>query len=320
MKIYLNLKNPNPLARHLVYEGDLITPVITEAELVISDKKLSDDKNLYIVGGDFHLASTALDAMGFRTSKSLSYDFVLTKWFNSHDWLRQLIVGIPLSHLMNDNLGYDVRSGYATRFCSNKTLNDIFNNSDLVAFLKKILYHGFVSILMTLDLSIVSIVSNVPSNGIYGILEGVPGKISDFLTLPEENELMSSWTSTLMLSCYPFPFSSTIGRQTLHDINKSIEKHFWFNDIKGHSKALYTDSSLIGWSTSWGPTIGESNRRALRTCRNIKLPFKQYRTDLAFVVNRQWGHLQALGLSEDSSSSNQLSGSSLMPSNNSVGS
>lgn len=299
MRIFLNLKNPEPFRRHFTLEGDTITPVIADAEMVLNDQRLDTSQlSTYLVGGEFQLVSSAVEALGYKPTSRKSYDFVLTKWFDSHDFLEQLIVGIPLKTLMNDDLGYIVESGYACRYCNDSSLQSVFDNAELVSLLRALKYNGFVSFLLTFDLCVVSIESGVPCNGLYNILEGCPGKLSDFFAFPRENPLMQSWSVNLMLSCYPYPHTLKSDRQQVLGINSGIEKHFWFNDLRGHSKAFYTDSSILGWSTSWGPTVTEANRRVLRTCRNLSVPLKQHRTDLSFVVNRQWGHLQALGLVE----------------------
>ncbi len=300
MNVYLNLSNPAPFKRHLLLEGDTIVDSVSDAELVLSDQSLLSDVDAanYVVGGDFHIAAFALETMGYKTSSRLSYDFVLTKFFDGREWLEQLLLGFELPTLMNDNLGFVCKSGYAARYCDKSELQKLFHNLELRDFLVNVAYVGFVSMLLSFDLSTCSVVAGIPAAGLFNVLEGCPRKMSDFFTQPHDNTLMESWTVNLLLSRYPYPFHAESSRVSVPAVAFGVDKHFWFNDLRGHSKALYTDSCTIGYATSWGHTLGEANSRVLRTCRGLDVALKQFRTDLSYAVSRQESHLIALGLVE----------------------
>lgn len=276
------------LRRNLILEGD---DVVKESpDLIISP--LPDDYKLdsiKVVGANFVFPHILVKAMGYDLGMDDPPGFLAFRWFDTDRWRDQIMVGFPLRTLMNDGLGVPDEAGMACRFTDDPTLDSMFRNEGLEQSLNESRHCGFVTLDVSPNMRVRNIQAGVPYRGFFNALEGVQGKITDWIV--NEEVLLESWTTNLLLTRYPYPFKMEAGRVFLKNFSQEIERHFWLFDASGHRKSLYTDSTMIGVATSWSPTLTEACRRTIRTLNNICLPNKQFRTDLVKVAGEGWGQL-----------------------------
>jgi hypothetical protein len=274
------------LKRNLIMEGDEV--VDDYADLVLSP--YYDDyqsSSVKVVGGNFRFPDVVVEAMGY-VMQDEPEALIAFRWFDEEWWRDQIIVGFPLEFFMDGGLSIRQDTGMACRFVDSPSLRNLFENETLENTLRESRHCGFVTIGLTADLLVKSIQTGVPNRGFFNALEGVQGKITDYI-IGKESRLLESWTTNLLLTRYPFPFKQVSERVFIRNLTQDIEKHFWLFHGVGHRKSLYTDSTSIGVATSWSPTLSEACRRSIRTLRNIDIPNKQFRMDLVRVAGERWG-------------------------------
>lgn len=294
MKIHLAMENPCLLSRRLLMEGDEIVKRAREADLIYSDKIIEDKRDLPpVIGGDLLFSKEVTGALGYKVSPLECHEFSLSLWFSpSEGWLDQAIFTFPLRGLMNYNLSTPLVVGGASRYVDDSPLVELLTESpSLEATLKRMTYNGFVSLLLDFDLLVVGVSLGIPDLGFLQVLEGCRGKISDFLVDPSGNRLHESWTASLLVSRYPYPHKERGERVWLREVCQDFEKHFYFFNIQGTEKSLYTDLTRVGIVTSWATNLGEANRRVLWTSQNLSIPLIQYRTDLSRSTSDKYHRL-----------------------------
>ena len=259
------------LKAHLDMEGDSI---------VEKDEDLFLDENI-----EGEIPFVAAKALGFVFEEGKEF-FMVTRRFNSK-WNRQNYVSFPLPTILNDNLGYSVESGRVGRYVQDNPYEELFEN--LSPLLNEMKYKGFISLKFNSNKKLLSI-SFGAGLALYNILEGVKGKLSDFFF--NEEEVMESWSISLVLSRYPYPFRQTSDRIFI-SIPPSAGKHLWFYNMNSFRKTSYTDQTKICIVTSWALSVNEAARRVYRTCKGLDILLKQYRTDVVNVGTKLWGEFVA---------------------------
>lgn len=283
------------ISRHLDLEGDEVVEDPGQADFCLTATPVIDKEKKYpkIIGGHLDIPQQTLPALRYITSPGPE-EFIVFKWFNG-EWMDQTLIGIPLVGMMNGDLGKDLSAGLASRYIENDKIYGLFHREELEGMLREMNYTGFVSICVRMNNGsplVVRLILGVPFCGMLNALEGVSGKLSSFLTDPFNNPLLESWVAGIVLSRFPFPFQIETERVFINGLTPEVEKHFWTFNVGSFRKSFFTESTIIGYATSWSPMLNEANRRTLRTCKTIKVEFKQYRTDLAFMLSRKWAKLK----------------------------
>lgn len=258
----------NTLERAIKMEGDII--VEKDEELLLDE---SNEKSL---------PEVAMDALGFSFGHG-NEAFSVTKRF-AKSWGTQTFVSFPLPYLMDGDLGYKMEAGRTGRYIQDNPYDTLFENLNVL--LSEMKYQGFVSLRFNQKKELVDIFFGA-GLALYCMLEGVKGKITKFFT--GEEGVLESWTISLILSRYPYPFKETSNRLFLK-IFPSIEKHLWFYALKSHRKSFYIDSTKICIVSAWATSLNEAARRVYRTCEGLDIPLKQYRIDVAPYASKQWVH------------------------------
>jgi hypothetical protein len=233
-------------------------------------------------------------------------DFFITKWWDrqAKSWTSQVLVGLPLVGLMENGLGRQISVGCCASYLDEKSLEckavQVSLRPELVVLLQEMNHNGPVSFWFSaVDGGLASLETGIPSWGLYNLLEGVPGKLSEFFSRPNEMRLRESWTSSLVLSRYPWPCKThTEENLQFNNLNDEIEKHFWLGEHTQFKSSLYTRSTLIGVCTSWARTMLEAATRSSRTAQNLQITEAQYRRDSAQTCGPIFGKAKSLGILE----------------------
>jgi len=278
MKVWLRENNISQLmavANRMELEGD---------ELV---RSLEDNPNVVLTE-----KRTGLPEFGVREilEETRKPDAFLTRWFDyCNTWGNQVMVGFPAEGFMNDDLGPEVVSGYASRYSDSPELRKPFEKE--TAFLKKIKYTGFVTLgCSVLSLEIVFKMLGIPYMGIFNALEGVQGKISDFLIDPFTNRLQESWVVSILLTRPRYPYALS-GNKVSYEIPKNALPHYWaFSPI--FNGTTCTPGTVLGVASAWSTKLKEANSRAVFTCSKINVKEKQYRTDVHKTAQLRWKTLK----------------------------
>lgn len=287
------------IKKRLELEGDEIVSSKNEAELIVTDDPDLHHKvkGIPIVGGSVDLRGDSLSYLiGRVPAEEPDFGVHIIKWNDRvQGFSPQTVVGFCHFGFMNENLGPRVGQGFSSRFKSeDEELSELFKNESLVQFLSEMRYTGFVDIVLDHKTKeIHRILTRVPCFGSLALFDSVPGKLSDFLIQGSSIKTHERWNVGLVLSRYPYPFQDMGERAFVRGLNEGVLKHFWPFRLKGFRKSMYIDDTLLGCSTATGTTVTEANRRALRTCRNIDLNLKQYRSDIDYFTRIYWGALRS---------------------------
>ncbi len=205
--------------------------------------------------------------------------FRFVKLFNK-DFSPQTLVAIPIVGMMNGGLGYNTTVGMGCRFVN--TEPDIFFNQSFTDTLNEMDFTGFISALMSPH-GLIELRMGA-GMALYNILEGVQGRLEDFLSLKER--LLESWTLSVALSRYPYPYENKF-KPVSFVVSKKAQEHFYPFKCSQRKNLFSTEHTFVGLATSWATTLQEAEKRVLRTLNGIELPAKQYRTDLCQAVRWQ---------------------------------
>jgi hypothetical protein len=302
MKIQVQENPPAVLKavlRQMLKEGD--TLVKEGGDLLLQTFPLKGTSLLQVAIGPAAFPDAIAKSLGFDTLPEESENVVVTRWWDRlQGWCGQLMVSLPLAGMMNGSLGNPLISGQAGRYVSETPLSDYFESASLLAFVKELRFNGPVSFSLCITdegIRIVRLWNGIPVWGLFNAFEGWRGRLSDFLCDPAAQPLMESWSVSLLLSAYPFPMVRESEEPiVIRGLTPEVEKHFWLFDAFEHRKAVFTKSTSIGVASAWSPSLHEASRRAERTCWNLGVECKQFRTDSATQMSEEWGKLQAKGL------------------------
>ncbi len=276
------------LERNIRLEGDEVVPRTAGPDVLLGWPS------------EYVFPRAIVESMGFEPSEGPP-DFYAFRWSDSGEWRDQVLVGFPLRTLMDGDLGPPVEAGMACRFVPRESpAGEAFERRELADALQYLDYRGFVTIGLSiedLELRLKEVrIGWVPYWGFLNALEGVPGRILEWVANPDVR-LMESWTVSLLLSRWPYPAKQKSERAFIGIPGREAEKHLWLWNVEGHRKSLYTDGTLVGVATAWSPTLSEACRRAIRTLSNVELEGKQFRLDATRTAGDTWGKAQIALLS-----------------------
>jgi hypothetical protein len=285
-KIYLEGSEFIGLSRHLSDEGDVLVPSENQAELsIIQPTRTIPGMILSELGYPL----VALDNEEPTHTLTRFWDVKRGEFFN------QLILGLPILGLMNENLGPQVLVGLITKFLNPFPLGEILGYEGIKDILRTWKYSGFVFATMCGD-KVHTIQLGLPYGGIFNVCEYVRGKLSEWWKEPKE--LREEWAVSTLVSRSPFPYVSngSVEEATVENLTKNIEKHFWLLEHRVIRGTVYSTSSRVGFASAWGRDLEDASFRCLMTCRNLRIPAKQHRTDLVDEAMRKLSQLRALGV------------------------
>ncbi len=256
---------------------DLLQLAITSEGDTLVEK---DEELLLDESAEGIVPSVAMQVLGYILKPEKEF-FMITKRFSS-GWNKQTYISFPLPTLMNNDLGYVFEAGRVGRYIPDNPCKEIFNT--LESLFNEMKYKGFVSIKMSRNMEIVSVLFGAGLS-LYAILEGSKQKISDFMLNGED--VLESWSASIVVSRYPFPLQTTAKRLFLN-LTTSAMKHLWFYDLNVFKKSAYTDASKVCLVTAWATSLHEVAKRIYRTCNGLDIPQKQHRTDITPYITKAW--------------------------------
>ncbi len=258
----------NNLKRALILEGD---EIVEKGEDLLLNEETEGIIPLIVVNSY---------SPGFKFFTGPEF-YSITKRFKT-SWNNQTLITFPLPTLMNGDLGYPEESGRVGRYVQENPHQNLFDQ--LKQLLDEMKYDGFITMKFNINKQLIDI-SFGAGMALYNILEGVKGRLSEFFK--DMTEVMESWTASLVLSKYPYPFIE-IKERTFIKLNPSMEKHLWFYELNNFRNSYYTDNTKICIVTAWATTLNEVAKRVYRTCQGIDVPMKQHRTDIEKYIADRW--------------------------------
>lgn len=284
MKVKLIGPSALSLSDHILFEGDQI--VEEKADYILCLEELSKrptSTDCPIVGGISIFPPSVLEVLSFPHLSDADTSHLFFKWFDK-GWSLQTLLGIPLSTLMNDNVGAFAPAGLSTIFIDDPLADELFANTALVSLLTELNYIGFVTISLSSE-GVTGVQTWVPFNGFLNVVEGMKGTISEFITGVEPT-LLVSWASSLSISRSPYPALPVSDRLVYPKPKVDVLKHFWFWKSQKYRTKIITEASFLGTSTAWASSLLEACRRTIRTLSRLEIEGKQYRTDQYFQARR----------------------------------
>jgi len=263
--------------RNIVYEGDGVgesSPIVQ-----VMDGTMSPLPDIRTISSGFVFPLELVKEMGFDMcpQEYSGRKAVVFKWWDS-GWKDKAFLGFPLEFLMNEDLGPKCPSGLMATVLNREDIeNYFFNNEVLVETLRDFI--GFVSITLSIEggIKVIAVETGIPYWGFFNMLEGIKTRISEFLC--GNIDFYDSWTASLLVSRFPYPFKYSNGSVFVEGLSQSVEKHFW-TGVSNHRKSYTTQSTIIGIATAWSSNLNEACRRCLRTAWNVSVKDKQFRTDM----------------------------------------
>ena len=301
MRIFLNGPYSQSLSGIVHGEGDEVVEGYAGAELAIVDD-MATDTQCPVVNGQWQMPVLIAQSINLTIKPTLRPDFYVSRWLDG-ELSPQLLLSIPLDHLMNEDLGAECRVGMGARYVQSQILDELYTPA-LVSFLTSMPYSGFVTLGLSLVMdtdkpfTLCTIATGLPELCLYNVVEGIKGKVSDFFS-GQSTVLQESWTLSLLLSRAPYPYAMDADRAFIKGLKPDLEKHFFLLDASRYKSSCYTLSTRIGVASAWALSLAEVNRRVLRTLRAISLLGKQYRTDAASALSLVVHGLQGRGLLGD---------------------
>ena len=290
------------LARMLKLEGE---EIVEERPEITITQGISGHPEGLVIGGDVIFPPVFTKLLGLQRAEGLP-DVVVFRWFHN-GWRSQTLLGFPLQYTMTGDLSISGDVGMACCFTTKVEFTSLFDTGSddskpgpLHETLLKMNYNGFVSFGVKIsdeaEIGITEIRTGVRNNGFFNMLEGLHGRLSQFL-IGTEPDLQESWTAQLLLTRYPYPHEPvTTDKVYLEGLNAEVEKHLWLFDAHRHKQTVFSQNTVIGVTTSWSQSLAEACRRVLRTLRNVDIPQKQFRTDLFRTTDASLCRLDEMGL------------------------
>lgn len=263
--------------RNISYEGDSVGE--SDPIVQVLDGTTVPLPNVRTVSSGFVFPLEIVKEMGFDLCPQgySGKKAVVFKWWDK-GWKDKAFLGFPLEFLMNNDLGPECPSGLMTTVLNRDDIeNYFFNCEGLIESLNDFI--GFVSFTLSIEggIKVVSLQTGIPYWGFFNLLESIKTRVSEFLL--GNIDFYNSWTASLLISRFPFPFNETEDPVFIEGLSQSVEKHFW-TGVSNHRKSYSTKSTIIGVATAWSSNLNEACRRCLRTADNIHVKNKQYRTDM----------------------------------------
>lgn len=259
---------------------------------------LEEEAEVYGPEKAIHFPRTAITLLGYEFSTSPA-DFFLSRHYDIESgWSSQILLGILIHGLQEGNRSFPTLAGVCTSFVHGQILQSLFERREIEDLLGELNHSGFVSILLSSeDGKVCGLETQLPGTGIYNVLEGRSQTTAGFLK-DQGQILKESWTSTLVLSRWPYPLEDPNPVSEILGLTEEVERHFWLGDHLEQNGRFWTQSNLIGVASSWGRTLSESSNRAVITCGNIGVEGSQYRTDAGKVAGLVYGQIKCLGILE----------------------
>jgi hypothetical protein len=257
----------------MVKEGARLTDP-SQAELWVTDTQPTDAHCPILSLGN-SIPRVLLEGFGYTVQEGTP-QYWLSRWWDTR-WGDQILVGMPISGLMNRGLGPSVEIGWASRYIDQTDMAVWFENSGLEAALREMRHRGFVS-LGFWEQNLVACRTGMPGIGWYAVLEGAPGQILDWML--EGGPLLESWVVGTLVTRFPFPVKGNAEPVKV----EGGGPHFWSLDNPWWTR--------LGVACGWNQSLGVAGGMCEGVCQSIEVPGVQYRTDLAQTVKKVWAKVR----------------------------
>jgi hypothetical protein len=266
--------------------GDTLAKFAIQDRLEFEGDKVVDDSKNKLDMRNFEGYALAGETVELCFPGQVPVDHCTPSYFlvgiwNGREFTPQTALGIPLMGTGGEGLGFPAPMGCAARFlCMNDTVRGIFNTKSFHDLLTNIGWNGFVSLEMR-GLTVCKIYIGAPCFLAYALLEGRRGILSNLILNKFEDVFAESWTTSLLVSCFPYPSEERTKEKALvQGLNRFLRKHFWpFAPTGILKESFQTNYSALGVVTSFDRYLREAFDRAMGTCQNISVSWKQYRQD-----------------------------------------
>lgn len=247
-----------------------------------------------------------IDAIGYKRGTGDTHGLAVG-WFNGNKYISRFIV-LNYTHMMSGDVGVGVESsGFMAHFPAPDA--PIFKHTldPLERFLRKASFKGCFCVSFSTnqkgEVFVNDIYEGTTAPYTQAIFENSRKSKSDVL-LDVFNESSSPvvpidpYVCGVMLSVYPYPFTSPVADVAITGLNTLNLKHFWLIDM-ADTKPNWTCRGLsgcLGYVIARGVSPSEARRRAYRTTSNIQAPGLQYRNDIGQKTEDTFGKLRSLRL------------------------
>lgn len=288
MRVFLSGVEFEGFRQRLERDGHEVVESSTKADLALVSSPTSSEfrpvSGQRVVYGGVTLPRLSLQAAGLAVDPVVEQRqslFTLSRWFDQNGWREDLdLFGVPLVGLMNEGLGAPVEVGWVGHPSKDSCLFEHFHNPVLGEIFKKFEHRGFVTIRTTRE-GVVECHTGLPRWAGYAAGEGVKGGLAEWCEKP--SPFLDSWTAALLVSRWPWPAEAK-GDEAEVGSPLEAERHVWRLGRANAWTEARTKRTEVLVVSSWAKDLSEATWRALRTCRNLTLPCKQYRTDSRFHV------------------------------------
>jgi hypothetical protein len=278
MKVFLSNASLFGLRRHLQKFGDELVMTAQDAELVLSQNELP---------------SVVLESLWSVTPLSSSHrpSHFISRFAFEGKLCDQVIVGVPIWGTCNENLGAEEVGCVAVRFLPEGSFSELFYNG-LHVVLEETKYTGFVSCCFSIDSLRADSTDRVPYKvclglpwwSVYALLENIGGSLTDFWLSPWR--MRESWSVSLpvLRGCYP---GKLIQKITIGGLDPMLTEH-----VHLWEKGLENTQQFVGVVTSSHVNLDTCLFQVLQIADRLRIPEKQYRTDIKREVKYRWGELR----------------------------
>jgi len=294
MRIVINDRDGylSHLGIRMMEEGDdVVTNVIDHdpdmtSDLVISDRPVNMNTNIPVFSFGTSVPKIGLELMGYNTKPLEDHEyrsfFVIKMYDPIQGFGDQTVIALGLDGMMNRGLGLNVNQGYALRYVpEGEGSRMLTENDELRSFLQKTHHNGFVCLEGRVSKGHVyvhAVTTDVPPGILYGLALGVSTRLSQFFL--EHTHLRETWVCSLMLTRYPYPFSLVDDRAFLTIDRRDVLEYIQTPFVRKARNSMFTDSTIIGYATSWDTHLNDASKRVLASARHLHVSNLQYRTDM----------------------------------------
>lgn len=252
-----------------------------------------------------HFESVATKPPEFELQEFVENGYTISTegWFNGEDWIYPFNHSVEEKALMNDNLGPSGGcSGNSVWRCDNLDFVVEEGLAKMAPILREYGYIGCLDLNCIVNPDGVWALEFTPRFGYDSIpvfinmYEGDPGELIAKMAMgekPKEFVMKSGFGSALRISVPPYPSEEHIVGEgvPVRGFEKADRPNLYFYNVMLDDKNnIVTSGSygIVAVTTGLGSTIKESFETPYALAKKAKIPEKQYRTDMAKVLEETY--------------------------------
>ena len=250
-----------------------------------------------------------IKAIGYEQAKENEegVSCIVSCLFNGQNFISKSLI-LNYTKMMAGDVGASVpSSGYISYFKveDSKLVKDILE--PLGKFLRKANHRGCFSVEVVIQDGGRVVVKNISADltnpFIQVVCENTRRSKSDILLdifneASEPIAYIEPYVCGVMVSVYPYPFTTSTTSTEVCGVNPFNLKHLWLMDLQKDGVGWVSGllGGCVGYVTARGKDHFEAQRRAYHTIKNIKAEGLQYRNDIGKDVGEKLFQLRKLKL------------------------